>query len=98
MSYPFFNEVLKELGYRLNYEAVINYAGNPYAEKAGEWIMDNNPMMVESGNASGNRSLEKFLGGAKIGHVKSSKGTAMPKWARGSLNKNGKENQSKPTE
>ena len=46
MSYIFFNEVLEELGHKLSYEAIVNYAGNSFVEKSWEMIMDSNPMTL----------------------------------------------------
>lgn len=44
MSIPFFDGVLEALGYRLNYDAVVNYAGNSFCEKSWEMISENNPL------------------------------------------------------
>lgn len=38
MRYPFFNQCLIELGLKLNYAAVVNYAGNAFAEKSWEFF------------------------------------------------------------
>ena len=38
MSYVFFDVVLRELGYKLNFEAVVNYAGNAFCEKSWDMI------------------------------------------------------------
>lgn len=46
MSNLFFEDVIRELGYRLNYEAVVNYAGNSFFEKSWDVIMENNPFNV----------------------------------------------------
>ena len=35
MSYVFFEDVLEELGHKLTYDAVVNYAGNSFCEKSG---------------------------------------------------------------
>ena len=35
MSYVFFSDVLEELGHKLNYDAVVNYAGNSFVKRAG---------------------------------------------------------------
>ena len=34
MSYVFFEDVLEELGHKLTYDAVVNYAGNSFCEKS----------------------------------------------------------------
>lgn len=46
MSYVFFEDVLEELGHKLSYDAVVNYAGNSFCEKSWEMIQDTNPMMI----------------------------------------------------
>jgi len=35
MSYLFFEDVLEELGHKLSYDAIVNYAGNSFVERAG---------------------------------------------------------------
>lgn len=44
MSIPFFNNVLSTLGKRVNYDAVVNYAGNSFAKDSWKLIQDANPM------------------------------------------------------
>ena len=69
MSYPFFEDVLKELGYRLNYEAVVNYAGNSFCEKSGEMIEKSNPFRVQEGRSATSGAFDAFvqmLGKTKI--------------------------------
>lgn len=46
MSYIFFSDVLDELGHKLNFEAIVNYAGNSFVEKSWDMIMDSNPMTM----------------------------------------------------
>lgn len=46
MRYPFFNQCLIELGLKLNYAAVVNYAGNAFAEKSWDMISKANPMKI----------------------------------------------------
>lgn len=46
MSYVFFNNVLEELGHKLSYDAIVNYAGNSFVEKSWDMIMDSNPFNV----------------------------------------------------
>lgn len=48
MSIPFFDGVLEALGHRLNYDAVVNYAGNSFCEKSWEMISENNPLSGKS--------------------------------------------------
>lgn len=73
MSYVFFDDVLHELGHRLDYEAVVNYAGNSFCEKSWQMISDSNPFTIaENGAASNSKtihSLADFFGKADI-HIK----------------------------
>lgn len=68
MSYVLFEDVLEELGRKLNYDAVVNYAGNSFCEKSWDMIMDSNPMMIsENGHSSrSQRDLASFLGNARV--------------------------------
>lgn len=71
MSYVFFEDVLRELGYRLNYEAVVNYAGNSFCEKSWKMISESNPFSIDvesdnSGNGNGESALAQFFGNVKI--------------------------------
>lgn len=43
MSYLFFEDVLSELGKKLNYDAVVNYAGNSFCDKSWQMITEANP-------------------------------------------------------
>lgn len=44
MSIPFFNTVMKSLGKKVNYDAVVNYAGNAFAKDSWKMIQEANPM------------------------------------------------------
>ena len=68
MSYMLFESVLEELGRKLNYDAVVNYAGNSFCEKSWDMIMDSNPMtMNENGQSYRSKNdLIGFLGGARM--------------------------------
>lgn len=68
MSYQFFENVLGELGRKLNYDAVVNYAGNSFCEKSWDMIMDSNPMMMdENGKTSrGKNDMINFFGNARM--------------------------------
>lgn len=44
MSYIFFEDILEELGHKLNYDAVVNFAGNSFCEKSWDMIQESNPM------------------------------------------------------
>ena len=47
MSYLMFNSVLTELGHKLNFEAVVNYAGNSFCKDSWDMINDTNPMTMD---------------------------------------------------
>lgn len=47
MSIVFFNSVLAMLGKRVNYDAVVNYAGNSFAKDAWKTIREANPLAVK---------------------------------------------------
>lgn len=70
MSYIFFNDVLMELGHRLNYEAVVNYAGNSFCEKSWQMINDSNPFNIDidsKGHSNGTtRAIADFFGKSTI--------------------------------
>ena len=77
MSYIFFEDVLKELGHKLTYDAVVNYAGNSFCEKSWDMIKENNPMNTETSNPD--RGLQAVAGlfntaNVKIGKPKQLKG------------------------
>ena len=63
-----FEDILEELGRKLNYDAIVNYAGNSFCEKSWDMIMDSNPMFINENGRSGrqNRELASFLGSARI--------------------------------
>ena len=68
MSYLLFEDIIVELGHKLNYEAVVNYAGNSFCKDSWDMISDTNPMTVDdSGRTSKQqKTLADFLGGARI--------------------------------
>lgn len=68
MSYLLFESVLEELGRKLNYDAVVNYAGNSFCEKSWDMIMDSNPMMIDENGKThrGKNDLVSFLGNARM--------------------------------
>lgn len=70
MSYIFFEAVLEELGHKLTYDAVVNYAGNSFAKDSWDMIMDTNPMTLDPNGRNGGRkqqqTLASFLGNARI--------------------------------
>jgi hypothetical protein len=48
MSFVFFEDVLAELGYKLHYDAVVNYAGNGFCEKSWDMIKESNPFNLNT--------------------------------------------------
>ena len=68
MSYVFFEDVLEELGYKLNFEAVANYAGNSFCEKSWDMIQKSNPFNLHPNeNATQTmNSLAGFFGKSRI--------------------------------
>ena len=61
MSYVFFDDVLRELGYKLNFEAVVNYAGNAFCEKSWDMIEKSNPFNIAENN-DGTRAMNNLAG------------------------------------
>lgn len=59
MSLDFFEDVLEELGNKLNYDAVVNYAGNSFCKDSWDIIEKSNPMMMNH-PTSGN-TVEKTM-------------------------------------
>lgn len=76
MSYVFFESILTELGHKLTYDAVVNYAGNSFCEKSWDMIADHNPFHVaeegSGGNSKAMNTLAGLLNGTNI-KVKKSK-------------------------
>lgn len=60
MSYVFFTDVLEELGHKLNYDAIVNYAGNSFAEKSWDMITDSNPFNIGGENKMSNSQAKTF--------------------------------------
>ena len=60
MSYIFFEDILEELGHKLSYEAVVNYAGNSFCEKSWDMIQDANPMLIGDGKGKSMRQQQTF--------------------------------------
>ena len=68
MSYVFFEDVLTELGYKLNFEAVANYAGNSFCEKSWDMIQTSNPFNLQPVKSVGQamQSIAGFFGKSQI--------------------------------
>ena len=67
MSYVFFDDVLRELGYKLHFEAIANYAGNAFCEKSWDMITKSNPFNIAEANGGRVMSnIASFFGRSKI--------------------------------
>ena len=60
MSYVFFSDVLEELGHKLSYDAIVNYAGNSFVEKSWDMIMDSNPFNIGGEKHMSNSQAKTF--------------------------------------
>ena len=69
MSYIFFEDVLEQLGHKLNYEAIVNYAGNSFVEKSWDMITDSNPMNIGDGKHMSNSQAKTFADFFSKAHV-----------------------------
>ena len=47
MTYPFYKSVMRELGYKIQYEAISNLYGDSYAKKRNEIVEKYNPFMMD---------------------------------------------------
>lgn len=68
MSYLFFEDVIEELGQKLIYDAVVNYAGNSFCSDSWNMITDNNPFTAGSSGTktSVQRDLLNFFESANV--------------------------------
>lgn len=69
MSYIFFEDVLEQLGQKLQYDAVTNYAGNSFVKDSWEMIQDANPFFAGDGKHMSSRqaqTMADFFNGARI--------------------------------
>ena len=64
MSFLFFESVLEELGKKLNYDAVVNYAGNSFCEKSWDMIQEAYPM--GEGKKTGTNAIAAFFEKATV--------------------------------
>ena len=60
MSYIFFEDILEQLGHKLTYDAIVNYAGNSFCEKSWEMIVDHNPLQIADGGKM-KRASQKMM-------------------------------------
>lgn len=79
MSGVFFEDIIAALGHKLNYDAIVNYAGNSFCAKSWEMIQENNPFNVISKQKKGasgafadflNSGMVKIKGAEKSGEGK----------------------------
>ena len=63
MAYIFFESILRELGHKLTYDAVVNYAGNSFCEKSWDMIAEHNPFHVNEVSSGGNTKAMNTLAG-----------------------------------
>ena len=68
MSYQLFDAILTELGRKLSYDAVVNYAGNSFCKDSWDMIMNSNPMTMDEHGVGKKQqqTLASFLGNARI--------------------------------
>jgi len=88
MSGVFFDAVVEELGHKLRYEAISNYAGNSFCSSSWEMINDAFPFNMTFDKHGGGKKamtgLAKMVSGGKVkvmqkgGHLPGSLGK-MPK-------------------
>lgn len=62
MSFVFFEDVLDELGHKLHYDAVVNYAGNGFMEKSWDIIAESNPFNIKIDNQQNHTSKGGLAG------------------------------------
>lgn len=83
MSFLFMEDILEQLGKKLTYDAIVNYAGNSFCEKAWEMITEHNPMISKNVNTQGKKLLE----GLSINNIK----IAKPGTVRKEIKANGEQ-------
>lgn len=89
MSYLFFQQVLEELGHKVNYEGVSHLAANSNLKDPAAILNDNNPLLINGKNSHGKNSMGSFFGAANITRTKGSRNSAlMERVKRGSGNGN----------
>ena len=64
MSMLFFDDVLMELDKKLNYDAIVNYAGNGFCEKSWDMIQESYPL--GAGKKTGNSAVASFFENATV--------------------------------
>lgn len=81
MSFIFFEDVLAELGHKLIYDAVVNYAGNAFFAKSWEVISEHNPFNVGDGKR-GNKAMQGLASLFNSGAAAAKTGKTNPKHMR----------------
>lgn len=68
MSYVFFEDILTELGHKLTYDAIVNYAGNSFCEKSWDMITEHNPFNVseKENDDAGLRGIAKLFNSSSV--------------------------------
>lgn len=69
ISYLFFEDIMSTLGRKINYDAVVNYAGNSFFEKSWDIITESNPMnkkQVDPKDKSGLSGLAQAFNSGKL--------------------------------
>lgn len=68
MPMPLFDAILKELRYKINYDAVVNYAGNSFVSDSWELIRKSDPFNVDSmsNDGAGMGGFAQFLSANNI--------------------------------
>ena len=62
MSYVFFEDILTELGHKLTYDAIVNYAGNSFCEKSWDMITEHNPFNIMDEQGEKNKTMHDLAG------------------------------------
>lgn len=76
MSYPFFNNVLKQLNRRLKYEAAVGFAGNSFFKDASKFVDESNPLNAEEEDdpRAYGKAMAAFINSGQVKVIKREKG------------------------
>ena len=69
MSNLFFEDVLSAIGAKLNYDGMVNYAGNSNVEKAWEIISKSNPLTPKAKPTEDKTGLAGVFGAMGLGNI-----------------------------
>lgn len=64
MSLIFFEDVLEELNKKLNYDAIVNYAGNSFCNKSWDMIQESHPFSTNE--KTGTNAVAAFFENATV--------------------------------